>query len=107
MPLPLILGIGAAVAGVAGVGSGIHGAVKMKEANDTMTAAKNRHERNLKKFEEQNKYTTISMDKLGKLELDILHTFGEFSDVLEKIQNRPIFAEYNNCLLYTSDAADD
>lgn len=95
MPLPLILGIGAAVAGVAGIGSGIHGAVKMKEASDTMQETKNRHERNIRKFEEQNKYTTISMDKLGKLELDILHTFGEFSDVLEKIQNRPIFAEYN------------
>lgn len=36
MPLPLLLGIGAAIAGVAGVGSGVHGAVKMKEANDTM-----------------------------------------------------------------------
>lgn len=95
MPLPLILGIGAAVAGVAGVGSGIHGAVKMKEASDTMQETKNRHERNIRKFEEQNKYTTISMDKLGKLELDILHTFGEFSDVFEKIQNRPVFAEYN------------
>lgn len=95
MPLPLILGIGAAVAGVAGVGTGIHGAVKMKEANDTMTEAKTRHERNIKKFEKQNKSTTASMDSLGKLELDILHTFGEFSDVFEKIQNRPVFAEYH------------
>lgn len=34
MPLPLILGIGAAIAGVAGIGSGVHGAAKMKEAND-------------------------------------------------------------------------
>ena len=83
MPLPLILGSGAAVAGVTGLGSGIHGAVKMKEANDTMKEVKSRHEKNLKTFEEQNKYTTISMDKLGKLELDILHTFGEFSDVFE------------------------
>lgn len=95
MPLPLILGIGAAVAGVAGVGTGIHGAVKMKEANDTMTEAKTRHELNIKKFEKQNKSTTASMDSLGKLELDILHTFGEFSDVFEKIQNRPVFAEYH------------
>ena len=58
MPLPLILGIGAAVAGVAGVGTGINGAVKMKEANDTMNEAKTRHERNIKKFEKQNKSTT-------------------------------------------------
>lgn len=30
MPLPFILGIGAALAGAAGVGSGIHGAVSLK-----------------------------------------------------------------------------
>ena len=36
MPLPLILGAAAAVAGAAGVGSAIHGGVKMKKANDTM-----------------------------------------------------------------------
>ncbi len=35
MPLPIILGVGAAIAGVVGVGSGISGASKMKEANDT------------------------------------------------------------------------
>ena len=40
MPLPLILEVGAIAAGVTGVGSGIHGAVKMKEANDTMEKAK-------------------------------------------------------------------
>ena len=34
MPLPIILGVGAAIAGVVGVGSGISGASKMKEAND-------------------------------------------------------------------------
>ena len=34
MPLPLILGIAAAVAGITGVGLGIHGGVKMKQAND-------------------------------------------------------------------------
>ena len=39
MPLPFIIGGLAAVAGVAGGGSGIHGAAKMIEANDTMKAA--------------------------------------------------------------------
>ena len=43
MPLPLILGVGAIAAGVTGVGTGIHGAVKMKEANDTMEKAKACH----------------------------------------------------------------
>ena len=31
MPLPLILGIGAAIAGAGGLGAGIHGGLKMKE----------------------------------------------------------------------------
>lgn len=39
MPLPLIIGGIAAVAGVAGIGSGIFGGIKMKEADDAMRAA--------------------------------------------------------------------
>lgn len=94
MPLPLFLGIGAAIAGAAGVGTGIHGAVKMKEANDTMNTAKKRHEANIAKFKQKNTKTTKAMDQLGKLELDILHSFGDFSDIFEKIQNRPTFNHY-------------
>lgn len=94
MPLPLILGIGAAIAGVTGVGTGIHGAVKMKEANDMMKAANSRHEENIKKFEAASEKTNKAMDKLGKMELYILQSFSEFSDVIEKIQNRPQFKEY-------------
>lgn len=41
MPLPLILGIAAAVAGTTGVGLGIHGGVKMKQANDKLKEAQN------------------------------------------------------------------
>ena len=40
MPLPLILGIGAAIAGAGGLGAGIHGGLKMKEANDTLKKPK-------------------------------------------------------------------
>ena len=40
MPLPLFLGIGAAIAGAAGIGAGIRGGVKMKDAKDTMECAK-------------------------------------------------------------------
>lgn len=95
MPLPLILGIGAAVAGVAGIGSGVNGGLKMKEANDTMQAAKYRHEKNVDRFEKQSEITNHVMDELGKLELNILSGFVRFSDVFEKIQNRPQFKEYN------------
>lgn len=60
-----------------------HGAKKMKDANDTMKAAQSRHERNMGKLENENKTTTKDMDKLGKLELEILHSFSEFSDIFE------------------------
>lgn len=96
MPLPLILGIGAAIAGAAGVGSGIHGAVKMKEANDTMKFAQSQHEDNIKRFETESESTNKVMDNLGKTELQIVKRFAEFADIIERIQNRPQFEEYNN-----------
>ena len=91
MPLPLILGIAAGVAAAAGVGSGIHGGVKMKKANDTLKSAKNRHEKNIARFEKENEISTQAMDNLGKYELEILNKFSVFSDLFEKIHNRPQF----------------
>ncbi len=92
--IPVALKGAAVVAGAAGVGSAVHGAKKMKDANDTMESAKQRHERNVENFEEENKTTSQDMDKLGKLELEILHSFGEFSDVFEQIKNKPKFENY-------------
>lgn len=93
MPLPLILGIVAGVGAVTGVGSGIHGAVKMKDANDTMKSAKSMVEKSQKKVDEHNKTAVEVMDELGKLELSVLGSFEKFSDVIEKIQNRPEMKE--------------
>lgn len=93
MPLPFILGAIAAGAGLAGVGSGVHGAVKMKEANDTMKLAERKHEQNLARLEEKNKITSEEMDKLGKMELEILQSFKKFSDIFEQIKNKPNFQE--------------
>ena len=36
MPIPLIFGIGAAVAAALGVGAGVKGGLKMKEANSLL-----------------------------------------------------------------------
>ncbi|MFR5081294.1 MAG: hypothetical protein ACLTEE_00990 [Anaerobutyricum hallii] len=94
MLLPFILGVGAAVAGVTGVGSGIRGAVKMKDANDTMKMVEKQHNRNTTRFEENSKITNKKMDELGTFELNILKSFDTFSDIIEKIQNRPEFKEY-------------
>lgn len=93
--IPVALKGAAAVAGAAGVGAVAHGAKKMKDANDTMEAARSCHEKNMARFEKENKTTTKSMDKLGKLELEILHSFSEFSDVFEQIKNRPTFETYS------------
>lgn len=93
--IPVALKGAAVVAGAAGVGAAANGVKKMKDANDTMESAKNRHERNMAKFEKENKTTTKDMDKLGKLELEILHSFSEFSDVFEQIKNRPTFDAYS------------
>lgn len=96
MPLPLFLGVGAAIAAVAGVGSAAHGAKKMKDANDTMKTAERRHKENLSRFERQNVKTNSEMDSLGELELTILKGFETFANTFEKIQNRPIFKAYNS-----------
>ena len=93
--IPVALKSAAVVAGAAGVGATAHGAKKMKDANDTMEAAKSRHEKNMARFEKENQTTTNDMDKLGKLELEILHSFSEFSDVFEQIKNRPSFETYS------------
>lgn len=93
--IPLAVKGGAIVAGAAGVGTAVHGASKMKEANDTMKSAQSCHEANMEKFEKKNMSTSADMDKLGKLELEILHSFSEFSDLFEQIKNRPTFETYS------------
>lgn len=93
--IPVALKGAAVVAGATGVGAAAHGAKKMKDANDTMKSAQSRHERNMTRFEKENDTTTKDMDKLGKLELEILHSFSEFSDVFEQIKNRPTFETYS------------
>lgn len=95
MPLPLIIGGIAAVAGIAGVGSGIHGGILMKEADDTMGLAQRKQERAIALFNEKNDETTALMDKVGMKELEILSSFDEFSDIIEKIQGRPEFKAYD------------
>lgn len=93
MPLPLIIAGIAAAAGAAGVGSGIHGAVKMKEASDTVKAAQKRNAKNVARLKDCNKSTMEVMDALGNREMKILASFKRFSDAFEKIQNRPEFKD--------------
>ena len=93
MPLPIILGIGAAVAGISGVGLGVNGAVKMNDARQTSDKARMMHEESQERFNRNSENANKVMDALGKSEMEILHSFEGFSDMIEKIQNRPDFKD--------------
>ena len=93
MPLPLILGVAAVVAGTTGVGFGIHGGVKMKQANDKLKEAQKRNDSNNARLERMNQNACRSMDFLGVNEMRVLSEFQQFSDLFERIKNRPEFAD--------------
>ncbi|MDD3662246.1 MAG: hypothetical protein PHT84_00065 [Candidatus Pacebacteria bacterium] len=95
MPLPLFLGAFAFGAGALGIGNSVKGFQKMKGANDNIKAAERRYRESISKFEKVSGSTNKKMDELGALELRILKDFEVFSDTMEKIQNRPVFKEYN------------
>ncbi len=93
MPIPFILGAAAVVAAATGIGAGVYGASKIKEAKDTMESAQNRHERNVYRYEKTQEACTAEMDRLGTQEMEILNSFKCFSDLIERIHNRPKFEE--------------
>lgn len=93
MPLPLILGIAAGIAGLTGVGAGVKGAIDMANANDTLNIAKKRDEENKKRHKSIDEKACKAMDELGMLEMNILSSFKQFADVVEKIKNRPSFGD--------------
>ena len=77
MPLPFIIGAIAVAAGAGGLGSGIHGAVKMKEAKDTAEAAQWRNEQNVQRLTDDNEKTMRVMDALGKHEMECISSCQE------------------------------
>lgn len=95
MPIPLILGIGAAAAGLVGAGSAVAGVSKMKNANDLMKEAEIRNKRNVDSLEKQNKSTTAIMDELGKKELEALSSFDEFTALMENFHGKPRLDAYD------------
>lgn len=95
MPIPLILGAAALIAGAAGIGLGARGYVKMSEAKDSLEAAKSRNDDNNKRLKDTHKQACEAMDKLGKKEITILASFKDFLDEFEKIKNRPKMEDIN------------
>lgn len=94
MPLPLVLAIAAGVTAVTGVGVGVHGGKKMKNANSKMENVNKRHAKNLKRFEDSQKGTVRLMDKVGKKELEVFDSFSRFQEAFGKIHNRPEIDAY-------------
>ena len=61
MPLPIILAVGAAIAGASGVGAGISGGVKMKIANDKVKEATERDKNNVARMERKQNDILINL----------------------------------------------
>lgn len=95
MPLPLILGIGALAAGAVGIKSALEGVDTMQKSKERMEQIEKEHKDNIDGFEQCNKETAEKMDSLAIYEFEILESFELFSDLIEKIQNRPEFQAYN------------
>lgn len=96
MPIPIIVAAAAIAAGVAGVGAGAAGGLDIKKAHDKEEAAKRLHEENRARFDQASTSANEAMDELGNLELEVLGSFDEFSDIVAKIQNAPEFAAFDN-----------
>lgn len=93
MAIPIVLGVIAGVCAVGGVGNGVHGGVKMKNAQATMKIAEEKQENAKKMCEKHSEQASSIMDELGIYEMKVLSEFSDFSDMIEKIQGRPEFSE--------------
>lgn len=95
MALPgLVIAI-AAAGGALGGKKAVHGVKELKAANDIWKAAKKEKEESEKKLSENTAAASQRMDELGELELHILSSFEEFSDVIERIHNKPQLKTYD------------
>lgn len=93
MPLPLVLIAGAAIAGTTGVVNGASGAKKMIDTKGDQKEIAKQHSLNSNNYEIRLSVATQAMDTLGEFEMQVLADFSEFSDVIERIENRPEFGE--------------
>lgn len=93
MPIPLIPIIAAVVLGGGGLALGANGVKKSIKANKKAKEAQSRDAANQERLENKNFQCCRTMDSLGKTEMEILHKFLTFSDLMEHIQNKPKFEE--------------
>lgn len=93
MPLPIIVGGIALVAGAAGLVTGAKGAKKIADAKSRVNEADEKYENSKSLLNETEMKTTNQLDILGALKVQVWKDFERFSNAFEKIHNRPDFEE--------------
>lgn len=91
----IALVLAALAAGGTGAVRGSKGVKLINKSRKSLKVIQKKHDDNVEKFEAQSTLTNETMDKVGTTELEILNHFEHFSDLIEKIQNRPEFEEYD------------
>lgn len=85
MPLPLILGAAAIITAGYGAKKGYDGYKKHSEADEIVKDAQARYDRKKNSFNEQEKETSLSLEILGKKELEIGQSIGEFKTLADQL----------------------
>ena len=88
MPIPIILGAAALVTAAYGAKKGYDGYQKHSEADEIVKSAQNRYDRKKAEFDEQEKDTQTALTSLGKLELSIGESFGEFKTLADSLLDK-------------------
>ncbi len=88
MPLPLIIGAAALATAAFGAKKGYDGYQKHSEADDIVKAAQSRYDKKKAIFDERENETSTALDLLGKKELEIGKSIGEFKTLAEKLINK-------------------
>lgn len=85
MALPVILGLASAATAVFGAKKGYDGYQKHSEANEIVKSAQHRYDRKKTICDDQEKITAFVLETLGKQELEIGKSFGEFKILADSL----------------------
>ncbi len=100
MVLPFAVVVAGLVSALIGAKKGYDGYKKMDQASEKISKAKKQQHNNKSRLERTSRQAVAAMDRLGEKELEIFSTFDDFSDLVEKIQNKPTFKEINRDSLH-------
>ena len=89
--IPFVLKAAGVLLGVAGACMVKDGYDKKSAANEKVRKAHKRDQNNVAEFNDAKSIAVGTMDELGKLEMQIICSFDEFSIIMEAIQNPPQF----------------